>query len=429
MTITCRTDAASRVSEQEILDAIALNAPLIEAVQRGEEAYRPYLGWYEINGALIDRIEAEARRIQSLASVMIVIGIGGSNRATIGVYDALKAARPRATSLLFSGDSLSAQHLQEALKLIRSSDVAVTVIAKDFNTIEPGITFRLIRQELERKWGSSASERIVAIGSAGPGQLKELAHQQRWSFFAFDEDVGGRFSAFSAVALFPLAVGGIDVRAFVDGGRQTLGMLRSSKGSENPAVRYATFRFLARERGIAVEALTLFEPTLHAFGRWWVQLFAESEGKGEQILLPVIFDYSEDLHAVGQYVQEGPKMIMETFLDFGHEETGLVIEPSRIEDGFSYLDGTPFSLLNRTVYQAALEAHRAGGVECIELSVPRPIDESSLGSLFSFFLFSVYLSCRLLGVHPFTQPGVEQYKRSMYTALKKPGYGNEEESR
>lgn len=427
MMITCTTTPASLcVSEAEILGAISDNRHLIEAVQRGEEEMRPYLGWYDLDDTPLDLIEAEAARVRSLADVMIVIGIGGSNRAAMAAYESL-SPKGEGIALHFSGDSLSERSLEEALTLVRQRSVVLNVIAKDFNTLEPGIAFRLLREALKEKYGSGYGQRIVATGSSGEGQLEELCAEHGWSFLPFPADVGGRFSAFTAVSLFPLAVAGIDVRAMVEGASSMLSALRSQDPLSNPAVRYAVLRSLVWDKGIRVEALALFEPALQKLGRWWTQLFAESEGKCDRALLPVTFSYSEDLHAVGQYVQQGPRIILETFLDLSYPTGGVMIEPSAVEDGFSYLDGMAFASLNRSVYSAALEAHRKEGVACIELGVDRGLDEESLAGLMAFFLFSAYLSSRLIEVHPFTQDGVELYKKNMYAVLKKPGYGMEQQ--
>lgn len=420
--ITCNTASASAyVGEAEIQQAIQANRDLFEAVRRGEKSMRPFLGWYDIEATPLDRIEAEAARVRSLADVMIVIGIGGSNRAAVAAYEAL-APKGEGIALHFSGDSLSERSLEEALSLVRQHSVVLNVIAKDFNTLEPGITFRILRDALKRKYGSSYTTRIVATGSSGAGQLHPLCERWGWSFLPFPADIGGRFSAFSAVSLFPLAVAGIDVRAMARSASSMLSSLRDQDPAANPAVRYAVLRSLVWAKGIRVEALGIFEPALQALGRWWIQLFAESEGKCDHALLPTLFSYSEDLHAVGQYVQQGPRIILETFLDLSYPASGLMIAPSLEDDGFSYLDGKAFASLNRGVYRAALEAHHRDGVACIELGVDRGLDEVSLASLMAFFLFSAYLSARLVGVHPFTQDGVELYKRNMYAVLGKPGY-------
>jgi glucose-6-phosphate isomerase len=225
------------------------------------------------------------------------------------------------------------------------------------------------------------------------------------------------------VGLFPLAVAGVDIQNLLKGAFAMQQKVRTIQGIGNPAIGYAILRSLIRKKGIILESLVTFEPDLQHFTRWWIQLFAETEGKTDQVLFPIGFSYSEDLHAVGQYVQQGPRILLETFLDLHYAETNCMIKPSNdVVDGFSYMDGKPFSLLNKAVYQAALEAHSKDGIPCIELKSDCSLNAESLGGLFYFFLFSAYLSARLLGVNPFDQEGVEQYKRNMYAGLGKSGY-------
>lgn len=300
--------------------------------------------------------------------------------------------------------------------------MVLNVIAKDFNTVEPGIWFRMLRLAMQDKYGPSYNERIVAIGSRGPGQLFELAKLHGYAYLPFPKDIGGRFSALSPVGLFPMAVAGLDVEKILEGARRVEQQIKKPPIEENSAVRYAVLRNLIREKGIQIESLIFFEPDLLALSRWWIQLFAESEGKTDNVLFPVGFSYSEDLHAVGQYVQEGPRVILETFLNLNYQTEEILIEPSEdVIDGFSYLDDKPFSVLNKSVYRSALKAHSDDGVPCCELSINSSLDEQELGSLFWFFLFSAYLSATLLDVNPFDQEGVESYKKNMYAELGKKG--------
>jgi glucose-6-phosphate isomerase len=287
--------------------------------------------------------------------------------------------------------------------------------------VEPGVAFRVLRQAMLDKYGEAYRERIVATGSRGPGQLAELAEKHGYRFLDFPAEVGGRFSALTSVALFPLAVAGVDIAALVAGAAEEERALKSEDLASNPAVRYAARRNLLFSEGFTVESLVFFEPDLLPFARWWTQLFAETEGKNGDAVFPTYFSYSEDLHAVGQYVQQGRRCIQETFLDFMHENPGFLIGPSAlVRDGFGYLDGKPFDALNRAVYEAALGAHSEDGVPCAEIAVPA-IGAGELGALFYFFMFAAYVSATLLGVDPFSQDGVENYKRNLYRILGKTG--------
>lgn len=423
MNINCNTHpAVSHVSENEILSALHTQKDLIKAIQAGLEQDKPHLGWFHVDQACSAELHALAGKVRQMAEVMIVIGIGGSNRAAIAALEALKRKAKSPTTLYFAGDSLSGTRLQDALHLVRTKSVVLNVIAKDFNTVEPGIWFRMLRSAMQKKYGSSYNERIVATGSEGEGQLFELAKLHGYAFLPFPKDIGGRFSALSPVGLFPMAVAGLDVEKILEGARSAEQQIQETPLEENAAVRYALLRNIIRKKQIQVESLVFFEPDLFAFSRWWIQLFAESEGKTDNVLFPVGFSYSEDLHAVGQYVQDGPRIILETFLNLDYRAEPLLIEPSlEVEDGFSYLDGKPFSLLNESVYRSALKAHSADGVPCCELLFSSSLDEQTMGSLFWFFLFSAYLSATLLGVNPFDQNGVENYKKNMYAELGKKG--------
>lgn len=423
MHITCTTQrAASHLSEEAMQAYLHNNKGLIESVKTGLEQDRASLGWFTVDQGCSADLHTLAAKVQSMATVMIVIGIGGSNRAAIAALKALKRRSTSPTTLYFAGDSLSTTQLQDALHLVETNSVVLNIIAKDFNTVEPGIWFRVLRSAMQKKYGSRYSERIVATGSKGPGQLYELAKLHGYAFLPFPQDVGGRFSALTPVGLFPMAVAGLDVEKILEGARKQEQACKKTPIVENAAVRYAALRNLVREKGIQIESLVFFEPDLFAFSRWWIQLFAESEGKTDHVLFPVGFSYSEDLHAVGQYVQEGPRIILETFLRLDYQTEKLIIEPSEeVIDGFSYLDDKPFSVLNESVYRSALKAHSEAGVPCCELVFSRALDEQTMGSLFWFFLFSAYLSATLLGVNPFDQNGVEEYKKNMYAELGKQG--------
>lgn len=423
MNITCNINAAvSQVSEQEIKTYLQNKKEIIEAVQTGLEQDKGSLGWFTVEQTCSKELHEIAQKVQGMADIMIVIGIGGSNRAAIAALDALKRTATSPTTLYFAGDSMSTTRLQDALHLVRTKSVVLNVIAKDFNTVEPGIWFRILRSAMQKKYGPNYNERIVAIGSKGPGQLYELAKLHGYAYLPFPKDIGGRFSALSPVGLFPMAVAGLDVEKILEGARIIEQQIKTTPMEGNPAVRYAVLRNIIREKGIQIESLVFFEPDLFALSRWWIQLFAESEGKTDNVLFPVGFSYSEDLHAVGQYVQEGPRIILETFLNLNYQTEKLPIEPSEnVIDGFSYLDGKPFSILNESVYRSALKAHTDDGVPCCELTIHASIHEQTMGSLFWFFLFSAYLSATLLGVTPFDQEGVESYKKNMYAELGKRG--------
>lgn len=401
---------------------------LIGSVLSGSYPEGRWLGWLDVDksasAAILAEISEAVAHVRKIADVMIVIGIGGSNR---GAMAAIKALRPEGgmpTRILWAGDTLSGSRLQEALQTVKTCSTVLNVIAKDFSTVEPGIAFRVLRAAMEEKYGEGARERIVATGSEGAGQLGELSREQGWRFLPFPADIGGRFSVLSAVGLFPMSVAGIDIGNLTEGARAEMSQLGGTIAYANPAVRYAANRNILFREGFTIESLVVFEPDLVPFARWWIQLFAETEGKKQEAVFPTFFCYSEDLHAVGQYVQQGRRCIAETFLGLFRPTPGFAIRGSpNLMDGFDYLNGRPFDDLNGAVYAAALRSHRDGGVPCAEIAaapgLSTALDERTMGALFYFFMYSAYLSAAMIGVDPFTQDGVEGYKRTMYRILGK----------
>jgi len=426
MPISCNTRfTENHISLAETQACIRSNGTLIQRVRQGLEWKESLLSWLSVDTsapeANLEDLVRTARYVQELATVMIVIGIGGSNRGAIAGIQALHRSLKSPTRVVFAGDTLSTVKIQDTLALMQTESIVLNVIAKDFNTVEPGITFRVLREAMQAKYGSSYHTRIIVTGSTGPGQLQDLARLQGYHFLEFPKNIGGRFSVLSNVGLFPMAVAGIDIRKLCGGARETEFSLKHTDSLENPAVRYAVNRLLLLEKGFQIESLVVYEPDLVPFARWFVQLFAETEGKTSKALLPTFFSYSEDLHAVGQFVQQGPRTIIETLLNLFFESPSVIIHPSpEVGDGFDYLDNQPFDKLNQSVYQAALSAHVQDNIPCFEFVAGKGICEETLGSLFYFFMFACYLSACLLQVNPFNQDGVENYKKNLYALLGKP---------
>lgn len=412
----------SPITPEETQKVILKNRKLIEQVQQGAIWNDHWLGWFSVSGAASEKavaaIQEEAKRVRQKATTMIVIGIGGSNRGARATIEALHRKIHSPTRIVWAGDSLSSAALKDVINIVRNDSVMLTVIAKDFKTLEPGITFRMLRQELIAKYGKNYASHIIVIGSYGEGQLYEIAQAQGYRFLEFPESIGGRFSVLSNVGLFPMAVAGVDIIRLLQGAAAMEMKLKKTDVAENPAVQYAINRNILFSKGFGIESLVLFEPDLVFFAKWWTQLFAETEGKTSNAIFPTYFTYSEDLHAVGQYVQQGRRCIVETFLGAFHKNPELMIEPSmNLADGFSYLDGRSFDELNQAVYEAALSAHAEDGVPCQEIRV-NGIEEETLGELFYFFMFACYVSASLINVNPFTQDGVENYKKAMQKLLK-----------
>ena len=407
---------------EEVLDQrVQAAAPLLAEVLAGEEQYQDNLGWFSVDEAAgperVDFLLEQAGRVR--ADAFVVIGIGGSNQAARAV---VKALRPEnGPAILWAGNTISACETARLLKELDGyRSVYIDCIAKNFETLEPGISFRVLRRYLEQRYGQAeAAKRIFATGTPG-STLHQLCIDNGYTFLTFPERIGGRYSVGSDVGLFPMAVAGVDVKALVQGMRDMRDQLRAAPAGENLALRYACLRKWMLEQGLSLEMLAFFEPRLDYFAKWWIQLFAESEGKDGTGLYPVVSSNSEDLHSIGQFIQQGSPILFETFVTVRARDASVVLPATDKKDYFDYLTGRDFWDINDTARRATMRAHSEGGIPCLELSIPA-IDAHTLGELFYFFLFSCYLSCRLVGVNPFNQPGVESYKGYMFKNLGKPG--------
>ena len=409
---------------EEVLDQrVQAAAPLLAEVLAGEEQYQDNLGWFSVDEAAgperVDFLLEQAARVRADADAFVVIGIGGSNQAARAV---VKALRPEnGPAILWAGNTISACETARLLKELDGyRSVYIDCIAKNFETLEPGISFRVLRRYLEQRYGQAeAAKRIFATGTPG-STLHQLCIDNGYTFLTFPERIGGRYSVGSDVGLFPMAVAGVDVKALVQGMRDMRDQLRAAPAGENLALRYACLRKWMLEQGLSLEMLAFFEPRLDYFAKWWIQLFAESEGKDGTGLYPVVSSNSEDLHSIGQFIQQGSPILFETFVTVRARDASVVLPATDKKDYFDYLTGRDFWDINDTARRATMRAHSEGGIPCLELSIPA-IDAHTLGELFYFFLFSCYLSCRLVGVNPFNQPGVESYKGYMFKNLGKPG--------
>lgn len=403
----------------EIRQAILHNASAIQRLLQGELGGPEDSGWLSPGRrqtrAIADLALESAAQIRAEAEIFVLVGVGGSNR---GARSAIETLGDRQVEILYAGDNLSSQALSGLLEKIKGRSTYVNVIAKDFNTLEPGITFRILRREMEADYGAAARERILVTGSRGEGQLYELSRACGYSYLPFPEDMGGRFSVLSAVGMLPMAVAGVDIHRLLEGAAAAERELKSLAPEANPACLYAAARNLLFEKGFVIENLVTLEPDMVHFARWWSQLFGESEGKNQRCIFPTTSLYSEDLHAIGQYIQEGRRMVMETYLEARHPRPDFIISPSAVTDGFDYLNGRAYDDLNTAVYQAALRAHIEAGVPCIQFHCGE-IEPEVLGELFYLFMLSCCVSAILIGVNPFGQPGVEAYKRNMYRILGK----------
>ena len=412
------TDGAGWLSEKEIAGEMARHAKLLESVKQGEAAYRESLGWLDVEAwggePWLSRYEALAREVKAKADVLVVIGIGGSNQAARAVVDAI--GEKSNVKIVWAGNSISAYEINAVLREIRGKSVYIDVIAKNFETLEPGIGFRALRAFLKEQYGDGYRRHVICTGTEG-SHFHDLCRTHGYSFLPFPKEIGGRFTALSPVGLFPMAVAGMDIRAMTAAARDMRERLVREPAEDNMALRYAAIRNLLYQKGFRMEMLSFFEPRFFRFAKWWMQLFGESEGKEDKGLYPLFGNFSEDLHSIGQFLQEGTPVIFETFLEARHTGASLPLRGDEVDDRFDYLDGKDFDEINRIACQATVQAH-AGRFPCLKVSVDA-IDETAFGQLFYFFFFSCYLSARMLGVNPFDQPGVEAYKVNMFRSLGK----------
>lgn len=402
----------------ELEQSMQENEKLLQAVQKGETQYADNLGWLDVNewadNKKIEEIERLAETIRKNADIFVLIGVGGSNNAARSVIEALR--KDDAPEILYSGNTLSPYALTRMLKKLEGKSVYIDCIAKNFETLEPGSSFRIIRKFLYKQYGQEAAGRIIATGTRG-SSLEKLCTDNGYTFIDFPPDIGGRYTAITNVGLLPMAVAGISIRELVQGARDMQNNLRTEGTPSNAAYRYACLKHILYNKGYKIELLSSFEPQFRWFNKWWIQLFAESGGKDNKGIFPVAGEFSEELHSVGQFIQDGEPIIFETFLTIGSQTDSLIIEPDGKNDYFDYLNGKDFRDINRAAYTATVKAH-SEKLPCMTIQIDTA-DACQFGQLFYFFQFACYLFCRLMGVNPFDQPGVEAYKKRMFEALGK----------
>lgn len=372
------------------------------------------------------RIKAAAKKIQQQSQVLVVIGIGGSYLGARAVIDLLASPnynlkKKDTPDIYFAGNGLSTDALLETIALIGDRDFSVNVISKSGTTTEPAVAFRIFKAMLEEKYGKDgARERIYATTDKARGALKGLADTEGYEEFVVPDDVGGRYSVLTAVGLLPIAAAGIDIDALMAGAAQAMDEL-SVGGLDNPAWQMAAARHALYESGKKVELLACYEPSFRFFAEWWKQLYGESEGKEGKGLFPASVEFTADLHSMGQYIQEGERIMFETVVNFAPKGEFIIpVDPANV-DGLNFLAGKPLSFVNEKALNGVILAHVDGGVPNIRLDLPA-ISERCTGWLIYFFEYVCGLTGYLMKVNPFNQPGVEAYKNNMYALLGKPGY-------
>lgn len=407
----------------------------VKTLDEGSGAGADFLGWNAlpstIDPALVADIEQTAASLQERCDVFIVVGIGGSYLGARAVIDALseplrhvgEVKRDGVPAIVYAGHHLSGRELEAVEKLFDRYDVCLNVISKSGTTTEPAIAFRRLKKKMEATYGVDGSiERIVVTTDAEKGALRSLANERGYKSFVVPDDIGGRYSVLTAVGLLPIAVAGIDIRALIEGAKAAEKRYRGDDLSTNDCLRYAFLRNALLRRGYVIEVLVNYEPSLHYVAEWWKQLFGESEGKNGRGLYPSAMDFTTDLHSLGQYLQDGRRIVFETVLEIEQSDVELEVPAEENDlDGLNYLAGKDMAFVNQQALKATTLAHVDGGVPNVKLSIER-LDEEHLGFLLYFFQRACGISGYLNAVNPFDQPGVEDYKKNMFALLGKPGF-------
>ena len=432
--------AKTFISDHEIasMKKIAENA---KAELLGKEgAGNDFLGWIDLpvdyDKEEFARIKTAAKKIQGDSEVLLVIGIGGSYlgaRAAIeflrhNFYNMVSKEIRKTPEIYFVGNSISSTYLKHLTDVIGERDFSVNIISKSGTTTEPAIAFRIFKSMLEKRYGKAeAAKRIYATTDKARGALKNLATEEGYESFVVPDDVGGRFSVLTAVGLLPIAVSGADIDKLMEGAADAREHALNDSYEENDPVMYAAIRNILLRKGKAVEILANYEPSLHYVSEWWKQLYGESEGKDQKGIFPASVDLTTDLHSMGQFIQDGSRIMYETVLNVEESTEEIVIGEEPVDlDGLNYLAGKNVDFVNKSAMNGTMLAHTDGNVPNLVVNIPKQ-DEFSLGQLFYFFEFACGVSGYILGVNPFNQPGVESYKKNMFALLGKPGFEKERE--
>lgn len=426
---------ASFISAEEIgyMSKLAEDAKKVLVSRSG--AGNDFLGWIDLpvdyDKEEFVRIKAAAKKIQQDSEVLVVVGIGGSYlgaRAAIeflcpDFYNNLPKEQRSTPEIYYAGNSISSAYVQGILNVIGDRDFSVNVISKSGTTTEPAIAFRIFKAKLEEKYGrEEAAKRIYATTDKAKGALKVLATEEGYETFVVPDDVGGRFSVLTAVGLLPIAVSGVDIDALMAGAAAGREAALAAPFAENDALQYAAIRNILMRKGKSIEVLANYEPSLHYVSEWWKQLYGESEGKDQKGIFPASVDLTTDLHSMGQFIQDGARILYETVLTIENPAEALQIQEEANDlDGLNYLAGKDLNFVNGCAMNGTMMAHTDGNVPNLLIKIPQR-DAYSLGQLFYFFEFAVGVSGYLNGVNPFNQPGVESYKKNMFALLGKPGY-------
>jgi len=423
---------ADFISYEEIIALAQQSFRHLEKLNNGTGAGNDFLGWLKLPENIInqlDRIEKAARHIRSISEATVIIGIGGSYLGARAVIEAFSHSFPHHSrakhhEILYAGHNICEEYMSELLEILEHRNYSVVVISKSGTTTEPAIAFRLLKDHLERKYGKSvAADRIIAVTDASKGALRTLSELNGYETFVIPDDIGGRYSVLSPVGLLPIAIAGVDIRELIKGARAMAEITRDNKNAAtNPALIYASARNLLLQTGRSIEILVNFHPKLHYIAEWWKQLYGESEGKDGRGIFPASVDFTTDLHSLGQYIQDGQRILFETVLSIKSSQARLTIPMEKDDsDQLNFLAGKRLSEVNKSAENGTVLAHNDGKVPVITVNIP-VLDVHYLGQLIYFYEITCGISGYILDVNPFDQPGVEAYKKNMFALLNKPGF-------
>jgi glucose-6-phosphate isomerase len=426
---------APYLEEAELENMEGMVKSVHEDLHNRTGAGNDFLGWIDLpldyDKEEFARIKKSAEKIKSDSDVLIVIGIGGSylgSRAAIEMltnnfHNALDNDKRKGPKVFFAGNNISSTYMAELLQAIEGKDVSVNVISKSGTTTEPAIAFRILKSYLEKKYGlEEARKRIYATTDKARGALKTLADAEGYESFVVPDNVGGRFTVLTAVGLLPIAAAGIDIDEMMKGAADAREVYSNPSLKDNDAYKYAAARNALYNKGKVIEVLVNYEPSLHYFNEWWKQLYGESEGKDNKGLFPAAVDFSTDLHSMGQYIQDGRRILFETVINVEKPKYEINIEEAENDlDGLNFLAGKSMDFVNKKAFQGTILAHNDGGVPNMVLNVPE-LSPYYFGHMVYFFEKACGISGYLLAINPFDQPGVEAYKKNMFALLGKPGY-------
>ena len=422
------------LSMDEILSYKEEVAEINKILRKDPNNENNFLGWIELptnyDRVEFKRIKQAAKKIKENSEVFVCIGIGGSYLGARAVIEALtnsfyNYAKRETPQILYAGNNISPNYISDMIELIGDRDFSINVISKSGTTTEPAIAFRIFREILENKYGiEEARKRIYVTTDKAKGALKELSDEEGYETFIVPDNIGGRYSVLTAVGLLPIAVAGIDIDKLMQGAKEAQDKYTDSNLKYNECYQYAVARNLLYRTDKNIEILVNYEPKMHYFTEWWKQLFGESEGKNGKGIFPAGVDFTTDLHSMGQYIQDGRRNLFETVINIEKTSADFTIkEEADNLDGLNYLAGKTMDFVNKKAMEGTMKAHVDGRVPNILINVEN-LSEETMGHLIYFFELACAMSGNILGVNPFNQPGVEEYKKNMFKLLGKPGYEN-----